>query len=366
MLNQFRKIFPKGGVISELIKIDRDKYIVRASVEVEGRTLATGLASAQTIEEAEDRARVRALTAAALPSHSSNSSHFEVQSTTIESTNVPQSISQPSALSGQSISPSTESDEMGQINRAPTTPQINNPSSEIIKRWYDQRDNQQDLKPVESSPALGQSDRTLTPIANERHLTPIDNERHLTPIDNERTLTPVDNDRHLTPIDNDRHLTPVDNDRTLNPVENDRTLTPVDSDRTLTPVDNDRHLTLVDNAPALGQSERHLNLVDGERTLKSVENAPALGQRDRKDSTGRIEKQNEIATTSTPAPKTVNPAENTIEFGDIITETNVELRRLGWNAQKGKEYLLATYGKRSRQLLSDEELLEFLAYLKTL
>ncbi len=317
MLNKFRKIYPKGSIVSQLIKIDRDKYIVRASIEVEGKTLATGLASAQTVEAAEDRARERALAAAALPEHPISSSHFEVQSTTIESTNVAQSIAQPSALSGQSISPSSESDGMDQINRAPTTPQINNPSSEIIKRWYDQRDNQQDLKPLESSPALGQSDRTLTPV------------------DNDRTLNPVDSDRHLTPVDNERHFTLVDSDRTLTPVDNDRHLTPVESDRTLTPVDN---------APALGQSERHLNLVDGERTLKSVDNASALGQRDRKDSTGPIENQNEITTTSTPAPKTVNSAENTIEFVDIINQTNVELRRLGWSAQKGKEYLLATYG----------------------
>ena len=145
MLTQFRKIYPKGSIVSQLIKIDRDKYIVRASIEVEGRTLATGLASAQTIEEAEDRARVRALAAAALPEHPISSSHFEVQSATIKSPNVAQSIAQPSALSGQSNSPSSESDEMSQINRASTTPQLNNPSSEIIKRWYDQRDNEQDL-----------------------------------------------------------------------------------------------------------------------------------------------------------------------------------------------------------------------------
>ncbi|MDJ0719396.1 MAG: hypothetical protein QNJ54_35125 [Prochloraceae cyanobacterium] len=185
MLNKFRKIYPKGSIVSQLIKIDRDKYIVRASIEVEGKTLATGLASAQTIEEAEDRARVRAL-AAALASHPSNSSQTVIQSTTIESTNVAQSIAQPSALSGQSISPSSESDEMSQINRAPTTPQINNPSSEIIKRWYDQRDNEQDLKAVDS----------------DRHLNPVDNDRHLNRVESapalgqrDRTLNPVDNER---------------------------------------------------------------------------------------------------------------------------------------------------------------------------
>jgi len=43
----------------------------------------------------------------------------------------------------------------------------------------------------------------------------------------------------------------------------------------------------------------------------------------------------------------------------------VELKRLGWTNQQGRDYLVQTYGKRSRQLLKDDELLDFLQHLES-
>ncbi|WP_008317113.1 hypothetical protein [Leptolyngbya sp. PCC 6406] len=60
---------------------------------------------------------------------------------------------------------------------------------------------------------------------------------------------------------------------------------------------------------------------------------------------------------SSPAP---------VDLSDVIAQTGVELQRLGWSVAEGREYLEATYNKRSRHDLSDEELLEFLLYLETL
>jgi hypothetical protein len=56
--------------------------------------------------------------------------------------------------------------------------------------------------------------------------------------------------------------------------------------------------------------------------------------------------------------------EEPIDFSEIIARSNLELKRLGWTSEQGRNYLLQTYGKRSRQLLSDEQLIEFLAYLE--
>lgn len=53
-----------------------------------------------------------------------------------------------------------------------------------------------------------------------------------------------------------------------------------------------------------------------------------------------------------------------MDFSEIIVRTNAEIQRLGWTAELGRKHLLQTYGKRSRQLLSDDELLQFLAYLE--
>ncbi len=61
MINKFRSCYPNAGLISELIKIDCGKYIVRAIVVQDGITLASGLAAAETIEVAEDKARERAI-----------------------------------------------------------------------------------------------------------------------------------------------------------------------------------------------------------------------------------------------------------------------------------------------------------------
>lgn len=61
MLTQFRIRYPQGSLTSELIEIDRGQYIVRAEVQVNDITLASGMAAAETVELAEDRARERAL-----------------------------------------------------------------------------------------------------------------------------------------------------------------------------------------------------------------------------------------------------------------------------------------------------------------
>lgn len=55
-----------------------------------------------------------------------------------------------------------------------------------------------------------------------------------------------------------------------------------------------------------------------------------------------------------------------IDLSDAIARTSVELKRLGWSNQQGREYLEQTYNKRSRQHLNDEQMLEFLHYLESL
>ncbi|MEM8506125.1 MAG: hypothetical protein AAF716_23615 [Cyanobacteria bacterium P01_D01_bin.1] len=53
-----------------------------------------------------------------------------------------------------------------------------------------------------------------------------------------------------------------------------------------------------------------------------------------------------------------------VDLSDVIAQTDVELRRLGWTSVQGQEYLEKTYGKRSRRQLTDDELMSFLLYLE--
>ncbi|MGB5962393.1 MAG: hypothetical protein WBG73_17125 [Coleofasciculaceae cyanobacterium] len=71
--------------------------------------------------------------------------------------------------------------------------------------------------------------------------------------------------------------------------------------------------------------------------------------------------QNEVEPETTSAVSSAAP----IDFSDVIARTNVELKRLGWTNQQGRDYLVQTYGKRSRQLLTDDELLDFLKHLES-
>ncbi|MDP5017709.1 MAG: hypothetical protein NWQ43_10470 [Dolichospermum sp.] len=54
-----------------------------------------------------------------------------------------------------------------------------------------------------------------------------------------------------------------------------------------------------------------------------------------------------------------------VNLSDVIAQTDVEIERLGWTPEQGKDYLVKTYGKRGRSLLSEEELRNFLTYLKS-
>jgi hypothetical protein len=66
----------------------------------------------------------------------------------------------------------------------------------------------------------------------------------------------------------------------------------------------------------------------------------------------------------TQAKKEVTREVTELDFSPAVIETNEELKRLGWTSEQGKKYLLSTYGVRSRMLLSEEQLEEFLKYLK--
>ncbi len=71
--------------------------------------------------------------------------------------------------------------------------------------------------------------------------------------------------------------------------------------------------------------------------------------------------QKELETDTNETSSTASP----IDFSDLIARTNVEMKRLGWTNQQGRDYLVQTYGKRSRQLLTDGELLDFLHRLES-
>ncbi|MEA5618400.1 hypothetical protein VB711_11200 [Cronbergia sp. UHCC 0137] len=54
-----------------------------------------------------------------------------------------------------------------------------------------------------------------------------------------------------------------------------------------------------------------------------------------------------------------------VNLSDVIAKTDVEIERLGWTKEQGREHLKKTYNKIARSLLSEEELSDFLNYLES-
>lgn len=71
-----------------------------------------------------------------------------------------------------------------------------------------------------------------------------------------------------------------------------------------------------------------------------------------------------------PPPSLPNDASETptdaapLSVTDIIPLINMELKRLNWSREQGRDYMVALYNKRASSLLSDEELFGLLQHLR--
>ncbi len=220
MLNQFRVLYPQGSIISELAAISNGKYVVRVLLQIDGVTLATGLAAAETVEQAEDRARDRALA-------------------------------------------------IVNLNSEPI-PQKNNKTTKSVSKTL-----------VTSS-----------------------------------SITKKQENNHLPNTEVSAKIT-----NPINSVE-----------------------------PNLSLENQNLEGTQLELVATDIQ---------LKDSSTNYAQINETEN------QEISSSDQSDDFSDVIARTNLELKRLNWTNEQGRDYLLQTYGKRSRQLLSDEELLEFLHYLET-
>lgn len=53
-----------------------------------------------------------------------------------------------------------------------------------------------------------------------------------------------------------------------------------------------------------------------------------------------------------------------LDFNDIKRLTDIEIKRLGWKKDQGKNYLMKKYGRPTRLHLTDDQILEFLTDLR--
>ncbi len=323
MLTQFRIRYPQGSVISELVTIDHGKYIVRVSINVGTITLGTGLGGADTIEAAEDAARNRALGLLNLDTISVNSpnnngspvSETPNQKTTPTTVGTPEpslssEVPNNSMIAQTATETSLPPQNVGvstsvEVPQTPTTaPNFSKPSA------LAQKPISEFSQPSFSSSSITDTQSGDKPSVDQRE--PINTVKQMGQELEAGTEPMKDVSPKPSPIE----------------PETQETGTELTED--------------ISRTSSFSTPETTLAMPEMENVATST------------------------PTTSPEVPEMPVSAAEPLEFSEIIARSDVEMKRLGWTKVQGREYLIQTYGKRSRQVLSDEELLEFLYYLESL
>ncbi len=236
MLSKFRSRYPQASLISELLQIDHGKYIVRVSIVLEDKTL-TGLAAMDTVEAAEDQARLRALAL------------LEDEAQTTESPTVVVPVAKSQA---KTKTEKTQESPLTLVSPAPEPLKLVEPEPEPLELVEPEPE---PLKLVEPEP---------------------------------------------------------------------------------------EPMQLVEPTP------EPLQLI--EPTTEPLESVEPTPEPELKPEPSEI------------APSSLEPG---MDFNQVMAQIDVEMKRLKWTKEEGRDYLRSTYGKTSRIQLNDEEIFGFLGYLKT-
>lgn len=334
MLAQLRLQYPDSCLITELLMIKHGKYVVKAEVCVAGLAIATSMGAADTIELAEDRARERVLAVVG----------SGVNSSVPVSPVAPASIlAAPSPIAAP-VLPEIVSSELGK-------PQLKTPESDIPDHATPQREVPKLV--TESYPSV----KAKTPEIQETEAQKAEFQglkTHITQIQ-EPEMAKVEEPKVEEPKPEVSKLEVVKAEPAEIPA-------PVIQDYPEAPI-----LTVAPEIPSLEKPEKPEKPEKSEKVvpLHVVTNGstPQVDQDHSEHSVATLELPEETA----PAkPEKVKATPETMpDIKDVMAKTEIEIRRLGWTTQQGRNFLLQRYGKRARTLLSDEELFDFLEYLES-
>lgn len=291
MLSKFRNLYPQGSIVSELIDIDRGIYLVKVSIQINGITLATGLAGAETVEKAEDSARKRALQVLVL-----EDGHLSLDLAIA----APQKVTTP-------------------ITAATETSKTNNHHDSLLAK----KSSADEVKADSVLSERSTFEQEIAPIPEPE--TPLKSIKEVVP---EKIVTAA-----MEPtIPTSTVTTSLLNEPAVNQI--------AEPEPEAIP------------APAIAEYPETISQPPSELANDYYLEQP--------NSVSLPESEQAIA------EPVVTEAPVEFDFNQIRHKIDLEMKRLSWTKEQGRDYLLSTYGKRSRLHLTDDELLEFWHYLETL
>lgn len=270
MLIEFRSRYPTASLISELLTLYQGLYVVRTLVQMDGVTLATGMAAEPTIEQAEDRARVRAI-----------------------------------AVLGTSVSVS-EATPSRNLSESPITTPASAPAFNTLH--------------------LGQGKTRARPTSTPMSSPGFPESQLSTPSE----TAPAFPDMEKSGPSPDQWLS--------------------------------GHSTQSEFAPqslpetsGFPESPTRAD-ADPFSEYKSPDEPKSGLPTDYGVSSSSVQASAETHSNATQS--------GSVDLSDAIAQTTIEIKRLGWTNDQGRNHLKQTYGVPSRSLLSEDQLLDFLTYLK--
>lgn len=390
---QFQTRYPSGGLVTELLTIHDGNYVVRALVNVGDRAIATGMAAAPTVEAAEDQARLRALQvfnqlsnpialtesptltpqflptglplqpnmpipAAANVSVSPNlnaatnaSISAPLNAAANTATSSPHPIQSPvvptpiNGATGMASTPSTVTAQPVASSASQATKAKNaiNPSSSSAASVPDTSDWSVDLSAAPDSTLP--TNFSITSVSAKTSPKPV--------ADLYAAATEASEENVVQPWEASSTSDLDQPQSSISTMQND----PVQNDDVQNDTASDDHQAI----PFFGDDPLEPEF-PAEDFASPMEDEAAVSAKSTKAKPAKSAKSTK--TSSSKASANSAPASQVIDRSDEIAQIDVEMRRLGWSKQDGRQHLEQTYNKRSRQQLTDDELLAFLAYLQ--
>jgi hypothetical protein len=306
--NQFRQQHPQGSIISDLVQIHGDQYVVKVSVSLENTVLVSTLAADANLMLAENRAMERALTILGIRD-SQQPAHEPVNLTVKPLPDLP--IGLTNSVEQSAVAVASES--------LPNSANLSKPVA----------------SPVE---ALA----SLAPKAIE------------SPIIVDETALPAEPIRIQVGVAGGISEQPMTFDiaPSLPDVE---IAIPTTNGKVATDSTPSEIPATLPEPPIETVPEPEVTVAKSTRTKKAATTPDPLP----------AVTANETPLTETPLDETTVPiAEPPLSVTDMIPMINMELKRLGWSKDRGRDYMVSLYNKRASALLSDDELFGLLQHLQ--
>ena len=309
--DRFRQQYPQGSIISDLVQVHGDQYVVKVSVSEANTVLTTALAADANLMLAENQAIARALTILGIR---------DVQQPVHEPVNL---IVTPLPDLPTSL---TNFGEQSQVSKLVANIPVNSPE-----------------------PVVTLVETTDLPIMTTKGASEAIEVESLAPVADVPAAAPI------------RIQVGVASEISEQSMKFDTA--PVFSEpvgEVTMPTTNGK--VAIDSAPPeIPATSTELPITN----LPEPEVLVAKSSRTKKATTTAEDDSPAVTAPEITLDENIVPiAEPPISVTDMIPMINMELKRLGWSKDRGRDYMVSLYNKRASALLSDDELFGLLQHLQ--